>query len=224
MKYNINTIYPCIQGEGCLTGTPMVLVRLQGCLVGCTWCDTKETWETNKNNKTLLIQDVVNNPSLWGEFSVDQLINYIRSIYVPPYWILLTGGEPAQQNLSLLVKRLKFEGYKIALETSATSCFEKSVIDNIDWVCVSPKIDMPGGKSILSNVLKQADEIKFVIGKEDDIIKLKQLIKNNQLKKDVEICLQPISMAEKATKLCINEVKENGWRLSIQLHKTLQIP
>jgi 6-pyruvoyltetrahydropterin/6-carboxytetrahydropterin synthase len=42
-SYVVNDIYTCIQGEGVQTGVAMVLLRLQGCAVGCPWCDTKET-------------------------------------------------------------------------------------------------------------------------------------------------------------------------------------
>ena len=42
---NINEMFETIQGEGAHTGIPSIFVRLQGCPVGCPWCDTKHTWE-----------------------------------------------------------------------------------------------------------------------------------------------------------------------------------
>ena len=44
MHYPINEIFQTIQGEGVLTGVPAIFVRLQGCPVGCPWCDTRHTW------------------------------------------------------------------------------------------------------------------------------------------------------------------------------------
>ncbi len=41
----VNEIFETIQGEATYTGTPAVFVRLQGCPVGCPWCDTKHTWD-----------------------------------------------------------------------------------------------------------------------------------------------------------------------------------
>ena len=42
----VNNIYGAIQGEGVNMGVPVVILRLQGCSVGCLLCDTRETWET----------------------------------------------------------------------------------------------------------------------------------------------------------------------------------
>ena len=44
MHYPINEIFQTIQGEGVFTGVPAIFVRLQGCPVGCPWCDTRHTW------------------------------------------------------------------------------------------------------------------------------------------------------------------------------------
>lgn len=45
MQYPINEIFQTLQGEGVFTGVPAIFVRLQRCPVGCSWCDTKHTWE-----------------------------------------------------------------------------------------------------------------------------------------------------------------------------------
>ena len=45
MKYAINEIFKSIQGEGSYTGSPVMFIRLQGCSVGCAWCDTKHSWD-----------------------------------------------------------------------------------------------------------------------------------------------------------------------------------
>ena len=44
-QYPVNEIFQSIQGEGYFTGVPAIFVRLQGCPVGCAWCDTQHTWE-----------------------------------------------------------------------------------------------------------------------------------------------------------------------------------
>ncbi len=45
MQYPINEMFQTLQGEGYFTGVPAIFIRLQGCPVGCAWCDTKHTWE-----------------------------------------------------------------------------------------------------------------------------------------------------------------------------------
>lgn len=200
MKYCINTIYQAIQGEGCQTGTPMVLVRLQGCTVGCPWCDSKQTWDHGGR-----------------EVELGDLITEIKDIS-PTGWVLVTGGEPAEQDLGPLIDALYDEGYKIALETSGTAdgCLGAS----FDWVCVSPKPYKP----MLPGMLALADEVKYIVGKPADIEDLDILLDDNQLKPGCQICLQPISQSTKATQLCIDTVQERKWRLSVQVHKYLNLP
>ena len=56
--YPVNEIFQSIQGEATFTGTPSIFVRLQGCPVGCAWCDTKHTWEIDPKfvvNKTIML-------------------------------------------------------------------------------------------------------------------------------------------------------------------------
>ena len=49
--YKINEVFESLQGEGAHTGVPSIFIRLQGCPVGCPWCDTKHTWEIDLNLK-----------------------------------------------------------------------------------------------------------------------------------------------------------------------------
>lgn len=49
MTYQVNEIFTSVQGEGVLTGSPATFIRLQGCTVGCPWCDSRKTWGLNKD-------------------------------------------------------------------------------------------------------------------------------------------------------------------------------
>lgn len=51
MQYPINEMFQTLQGEGYFTGVPAIFIRLQGCPVGCSWCDTKHTWEMTPENE-----------------------------------------------------------------------------------------------------------------------------------------------------------------------------
>ncbi len=135
--------------------------------------------------------------------------------------MLVTGGEPAQYELGALVQSLHDTGYKVAIETSGTETGQIGA--GFDWVCVSPKLNMPGGKHFLPHTLESADEIKMVIGKQADIDALDALLARVTLKPEVQICLQPVSMSQKATQLCLDVVQQRGWRLSLQTHKFLDI-
>ena len=79
---------------------------------------------------------------------------------------------------------------------------------------------MPGGKILIPEVLKKADEVKMVVGKPSDLDKLDWVLK---WATNSEICLQPVSQSEKATQLCIDKVIKRGWRLSVQVHKYIGV-
>jgi 7-carboxy-7-deazaguanine synthase len=151
----------------------------------------------------------------------DDIAQHIASRCKGPKWVLVTGGEPTDQDLRNLVDTLHAYGYKVALETSGTAV--GLVGAAFDWVCVSPKIGMPGGRHVIPQVVELADEIKFVIGKPADLDKLDDLLGRCQLKPTAQICLQPVSQSPVATKFCIETVEDRGWRLSLQLHKYVGI-
>ena len=56
--YKINEVFETIQGEASYTGTPSIFLRLQGCPVGCSWCDTKQTWDVDNVYKVSLDETV----------------------------------------------------------------------------------------------------------------------------------------------------------------------
>ncbi len=220
--YPVNDCYTCVQGEGVQTGVAMVLLRLQGCAVGCPWCDTKETWDFDPAQQRPALPDVLGANPRYVYLSAPDIAVYVARHHPGPRWILLTGGEPAQYPLGELVDALHAKGYQIALETSGTEIGHLGA--GIDWVCVSPKINMPGGRAIRPEALEIADEIKHVVGTQRDIDALDALLAHIQLKPSTQICLQPVSISPKATQLCIETVQQRGWRLSVQMHKYLNQP
>jgi 7-carboxy-7-deazaguanine synthase len=222
MKYRLNNLYTCVQGEGSLTGTAMVLVRLHGCGVGCVWCDTKETWDVEEANKVDTLPEALGANPRFTEIESAELVSYVKQNHKGPRWILLTGGEPAEQPLQELVEAFHAESYRVALETSGTA--DGLLGAGIDWVCVSPKIDNPAGKAILKEVIREADELKFIVGREADISKIDRFLAEFPHKENALILLQPLSVNPRATKLCIETVQERGWRLSLQTHKYLNLP
>jgi 7-carboxy-7-deazaguanine synthase len=219
---NLNDIYPSIQGEGCLAGTPMVIIRTQGCGVGCPWCDTKETWVLNERFRVVSLDSIPLLKPFWGTFDEFDIAERARAVGPAIGWVLLTGGEPAEQVLGPLVDALHAKSFRVAIETSGTAMGHSGA--SIDWVCVSPKIGMPGQKLILVEAVTPADEIKMVVGKQDDIDMLDGLLAGVPGKPGRQICLQPVSQQAKATELCYRTCLERGWRLSLQLHKFLDKP
>jgi len=212
----INEIFETIQGEGTRTGTPSIFLRLQGCDVGCNFCDTKYTWFLNSSkikNINTILNKVEDNDYYARIQNLDLqqlIINKFKSKN-----IVFTGGEPCLYNLYDLTKSFEDINYQTQIETSGTEIIK---CHNNTWVTVSPKINMKGGKLLEEQAINRANEIKFPIGKQKDIAKLKQFIKDYNIYNKV-IFLQPLSQSKKATELCIQECYINNWRLSIQTHK-----
>ena len=211
----LNDLYLCIQGEGCLAGTPMVLIRLHGCSVGCPFCDTKETWANDEENRVPDLHQAQADPSKWCEMEASDVAIAASEIRQGAKWALITGGEPADQDLHQLVACLNACGFLVAVETSGTATGHMGA--GVHWVCVSPKLGMPGAKPVLPDVVNTANEIKMVVGKPEDVTKLEDLLERSSFKGTV--CLQPMSTNPEATRFCISTCQRKGWRLSLQTHK-----
>lgn len=224
-KLPVNEIFATIQGEATFTGTPSMFVRLQGCDVGCPWCDTKHTWPINPTEDvpiaTMLAK--TGDSQQYAGMSVAQIVEVCKK---GPRHIVITGGEPFMHNLSELSKALIADGHSVQVETSGT---ELPFAHNDTFVTVSPKIDMPGKRNVLMAALERANEIKMPVGKPADIEKLLSLlnkhagVRERAINGRVTIWLQPISQSKKATELCVASATKYGWRVSIQTHKLLGV-
>ena len=221
LHFAVNDIYDSIQGEGVMTGHPMVIVRLQGCDVGCPWCDTKETWVKDLTHRVNRIEETLGINEKWTLASATDIVEWIEQHHPTINWILLTGGEPAMHRLKVLVDTFHDHEYRVSLETSGTAA--GSLGCEIDWLCVSPKIGMPGGKELIQAVLDSADEIKMPVGRQRDVDRLAELVGTIADPAPV-VSLQPLSQSEEATRLCVQTAKEKGWRVSIQVHKLVNLP
>ncbi|MGF1766433.1 7-carboxy-7-deazaguanine synthase QueE [Enterovibrio makurazakiensis] len=218
--YNVNEIFETIQGEGTFTGVPSVFVRLQGCPVGCPWCDTRQTWDTLPNDERdfgTVLAKTGDSPT-WSQVSADTILAHLAKSYTAKH-VVITGGEPCIFDLIPLTSRLESAGYRCQIETSGTYAI-KATKDT--WVTVSPKINMRGKLPVLVEALERANEIKHPVGTESDIEKLDTLLDGINLSSK-EIALQPISQKPRATELCIKTCIQRNWRLSIQTHKYLDI-
>jgi 7-carboxy-7-deazaguanine synthase len=219
MNIPVNEIFHSIQGEGSYTGTPAIFVRLQYCQIGCGFCDTKHTWKKNDLDRISfdeMMAKVVDAPT-WADVSILTLIDYL--IQQPEQLIVITGGEPCNYDLTELTTSLLLNGKQPQIETSGT--LEVRAHENT-FVTVSPKINMPGGLKFINDIVYRADEIKMPVGKMSDVEALVDILEHCKVAPP-KVYLQPLSQSEKATELCIEQARLNGWRLSAQLHKYLKV-
>jgi 7-carboxy-7-deazaguanine synthase len=218
----VNEVFESIQGEGAFTGVPSIFVRLQGCPVGCSWCDTKHTWAVKPEN--VRDQDLImlQNEDTEQYFQADpQTLFALFTTYgYQAKHIVLTGGEPCMFDLRPLTEAAIANGYSVQIETSGT--FE--ILCHSDaWVTLSPKINMKGGYKVRDDAILRANEIKHPVAMQKHIDELDALLAQSSLSQLPVIYLQPISMQERATELAVATCIKRNWRLSLQTHKFIGV-
>lgn len=187
-----------IQGEGYFQGHAAYFIRLGGCDVGCVWCDVKASWDVNAHPK-VAVKEIVKKVTLSGS----------------PLAVI-TGGEPAMHNLGKLTAGLREKGIRTNIETSGAY----PLTGNWDWICLSPKKFMMPHPS----VPPLANELKVIVYNQSDFEwaeKYEQLVPAG-----CEMFLQPEWSREKEMLPdIIQYVKDHPqWKISLQIHKYMNIP
>lgn len=218
----INEMFETIQGEGSFTGMPAIFIRLQGCPVGCPWCDTKHTWEINPEREQSVQQVLVKQApdDSWFSETADGILRLFATQGYLAKHVVITGGEPAMYDLRPLTSVLIDAGYSVQIETSGT--FE-ILVDDKTWVTLSPKVNMQGGYEIVDQALARADEIKHPIAMSKHVEELDALLARPATNPAAQIFLQPISQQKRATDLAVATCIQRNWRLSLQTHKYIGI-
>ncbi|WP_413389408.1 7-carboxy-7-deazaguanine synthase QueE [Prochlorococcus marinus] len=199
-----------LQGEGEHAGRSAYFIRLASCKVGCPWCDTKNSWNSELHPRQTLI---------------DLSISTAKAQKEGAAFVVITGGEPLHHNLDHLCREIRKstlnldkKSIPIHLETSGVDALS----GNPDWITLSPKRHSPPR---LDNLLS-CQELKVVIQNAEDLLfakKMADLIKNNGKIKP-QLFLQAGWENEGGQTLAIKYVKNNpDWRLSMQTHKWLGV-
>lgn len=230
-RYAVAEAFATIQGEASWTGTPSVFVRLMGCPVGCPWCDTRPTWDAAPDQ---VIAELPFGPRIGAVDPKARTMTHARMTAAliaamaranaPARHAVITGGEPLMQPLGELVRALAAQRFDVVqIETSGTA--ELGDLPGWAtglWVTVSPKIGMPGGRAIVPAAVRRANEIKWPVGKPADLERLTEFLATYGVHPSVPVWLQPLSMSDKATALCVAAAQQQGrWRISVQTHKYL---
>ena len=220
--YKINEVFQSIQGEGAFTGVPSVFIRIQGCPVGCSWCDTKHTWTVDPELKTSSAAVLAKSEpdECWFEATALDLISLMETEGYKARHIIITGGEPCMYDLTSLTSALLDQGFSVQIETSGTFAV---IADPRTWVTVSPKVGMQGGYAVLDQPLNVASEIKHPIAMQKHVDDLKALLARPACNSNALVYLQPISQQTRATELAVAQCIDNNWRLSLQTHKFIGI-
>lgn len=187
-----------IQGEGFNTGKAAWFIRLGGCEVGCSWCDSRFSWD----------------PGLHPMVNTEEIISHAAASGADS--AVITGGEPLMWNLDILCAGLKRNKICSFLETSGVY----PVTGEWDWICLSPKKNIPP----LKKICKIADELKIIVEDADDFMwaeKYRRLVGQK-----CHLFLQPEwSRFGQIIPEIVDYVRKNSvWRISLQVHKYMHIP
>ena len=201
----INEIYSSIQGESSHTGLPCVFIRLTGCNLRCTWCDTAYAFHKG------------------DDLTVEDTMQKVENLSLP--LVEITGGEPLmQEDVYPLMDKLLETGYRVMLETGGALPIDKvpeEVIKILDIKC-------PGSgeekKNHLENLkfLAPHDEVKFVLLDRADYEWSRGLLQKHDLSSSIQVLFSPVF-----GKLDLKDLSE--WiledrlpvRLQTQLHKII---
>jgi len=193
----VNEIFHSLQGEGYHAGTPALFVRLSGCNLRCPFCDTQHGHGT--------------------EMSEQEIAVAVRQLAPHTSLVVLTGGEPSLQLTPSLVELFHHEGRKVAVETNGTL----PLPGNLDWVTLSPKSLWLGEEA--APVLTRADELKVLFDGGHDPAAYDRIDATHRF-------LQPMDTGDAARNAALMRqaadycLRHPQWRLSLQIHKIIDIP
>ncbi len=204
----VNEIFYSIQGESTYSGERCVFVRLTGCNLRCTYCDTEYAFYDG------------------DELSVTAIIEKVKSYNCN--LVEITGGEPLLQNeVYILMEKLCDNNFTVLLETSGSVSIkdvDKRVINILDFKTPSSKMD---NKNYFQNVelLKTSDEVKFVIGSKEDYDWSKSIIQKYDLDKKVKILFSSIFGKIEHNALVKWILEDNlNVKYQLQIHKYIWDP
>ena len=189
-----------LQGEGLHAGRSALFIRLGGCSVGCSWCDTKHSWPAEAHPQQALA-------ALAAEAEA--------AAATGAAFVVLTGGEPLHHDLGPLCQALEPSGLPLHLETSGVD----PLSGRFAWITLSPKRHRPPTAELLAT----CQELKVVVHEAADLafaaaMAAAAAAAGNQ----PALLLQPGWDSPAGQTLAIDYVRcHRRWRLSLQSHKLL---
>lgn len=191
--YRVAEIFHSIQGEGSFLGCPATFIRLSGCNLNCSWCDT------DYSTKEILT-----------EKEIADRVKYEK--------VVITGGEPTIYNLEPLLLELKKMGKKTMLETNGTNPTDK-IRHLLDWVVCSPKPET----NWAINERCLFDELKYVVdGNFNPEVHIPKEIKE-KYKDRIWLQPESSMFLIRSQEAFNFAMKEPYLRVGLQLHKIIDV-
>jgi organic radical activating enzyme len=207
----VTEIFATIQGECLYSGHPAVFIRLGGCNLQCDFCDT----EFDEFNN-LAISDIIKTTL---ELAKNDQKNIVRKL------IIITGGEPLRQPIEKLCAALLKLNFKVQIETNGT--LSRPLPSKVEIICSPKNINGSGYKKLHQDLLSKISALKFIISNNNKAYNHVPEIGQSEFK--IPIYLQPMDEYNAEKNLANLELtkklaQENGYFISLQIHKILNLP
>ncbi len=211
----INEIFYSLQGEGLLAGVPSIFIRLAGCPLRCTWCDTKYAWDPAAGDD-LSIPEILDRVDLIkpsppeslkknivnsaASAARPELVEGVSAVKESCKFIVITGGEPmVNPQLPQLAAELKKLRTHVTIETAG---IEFVLALPCDLMSISPKTSNSGQENLSTEAVKRLIEhypyqLKFVVDSADDLPEIRQAIKSLGQVAPERVMLMPQAMTRK---------------------------
>lgn len=212
--YKVNEIFCSIDGEGVRTGLSTVFIRLYGCNLKCSYCDTRYSCENNE----------------YKEMTLLDILEKVLSYGVPR--VTLTGGEPLiHEGVRDLINSLVLNDIEVNIETNGAVNLDKfwefrytdRVIITMDYKCASSGME---DRMILSNLqlLQPKDVIKFVVSSYNELEKMEYILEESGCK--ARPYVSPVFGAIEPKELVqyVLDNNLNNVTVQVQLHKIIWNP
>jgi len=209
---HVNEIFYSIQGEGTRAGMPCVFVRLQGCKLRCSWCDTPYALDRRDPATTMTLADV-------KQAIADAGCSFVE----------FTGGEPLEQDSVFpLMSDLCDAGFTVAVETGGhvdVAGVDPRVIRIIDVKCPDSKMHTLNHWENM-NHLRPSDEVKFVIASRADYEFARDVVERYSLGSRTAAVLMSCVFGQLPFVDLVQWILEDGLpvRFQLQMHKFVWSP
>jgi len=208
LRIRVSEIFTSIQGEGASVGTPSVFVRLQGCTVGCAWCDTKYSWDARGGD----------------ELTLEALLARVADAGAQN--VVVTGGEPLEHPAFVpLVAGLSGLGLRVEVETAGTELPPPACVDqwNVSLKLAHSGVPLP--RRLRPPAIERFRDLgawfKFVVADERDLDEVLAIQARYELPA-ARILLMPLGMRRDEQLALMPRVVEwcrtHGFRFSPRLH------
>ncbi|MDP3330374.1 MAG: 7-carboxy-7-deazaguanine synthase QueE, partial [Methylococcaceae bacterium] len=180
----ITEIFYSLQGESNTVGLPTVFIRLTGCPLRCVYCDTAYAFTGG------------------SKMDINAILDQVKQY--PTLYVTVTGGEPLAQPACIeLMSKLADQGYQVSLETSGA--LDVSKVDPRVVKVMDLKTPSSGelSKNLYQNIdhLTANDQVKFVIGSDEDYQWSKQILTEYTLADRCQILFSPVMGQQNPTEL-----------------------